>query len=205
MHFESRLAALATALLLTLPGHPALAAVVQYDVDARLNSITGGTGLPALTVTAGDPLTITTDPGDLWSAGPLPRWSDADGLVVNLVATGSDDSGQPAGTTIGQDFGTVTVNGFTAPYGALVGEIDGAYQLIGTSFQGPAWGSGLLEFWYWDSNDGDNSGSIRVSFETAANGGGGPSTSVPVPAPLALLGAGFLLVGCFARRPHRRG
>lgn len=205
MNFVSRLVSLAAAGLLALIASPAMAAVVQYDVDAAANSISGGTGLPTVTVNLGDPLTITAGAGDLWSAGALPRWSNADGLVVSLVATGTDDSGEPAGTTIGQNFGTVTVDGFTAPFGALVGEIGGAYRLIGTSFQGPAWGSGLLEFWYWDSNSADNSGSIRVSFATATNGGGDPTVPVPVPAPLALLGAGALLAGCFARRPHRRG
>lgn len=200
MNFASRLASLAAAALLAPLASPATAAVVQYDVDAAANSISGGTGLATVSVNLGDPLTITAGPTDLWSAGALPRWSNADGLVVNLVATAGDDSGQTPGTVIGADFGTVTINGFTAPYGALVGEIGGAYQLIGTSFQGPAWGSGLLEFWYWDTNSGDNSGSIRVSFESATNGGGEPTVPVPVPAPLALLGVGALLAGYAGRR-----
>lgn len=177
-----------------LAGAPALAAVVyQYDVDAALNSSVGGAPLATLTVDAGEWLTITAGENDLWSAGPLPRWSNADGLVASLYATGSDESGQPAGTLIGRVFSLHGAGGFSAPHGALVGEIDGEYRLLGTSFSGPAWGAGTLNLRYWDSNAADNGGSVRVSMSVDR------TTLVPAPLPLALIGAGALAAAFVTR------
>lgn len=176
---------------------PAMAAAV-YVVDAQANSSTGGTPLATLDVTLGDLLTISAAEDDLWSAGDLPRWSNANGLVVNLFATGSDDSGQPAGTLIGRSFSLHTFGSFSAPFGALVGEIGGLYQLLGTSFTGTAWGTGTLNLRYWDSNFGDNSGSVRVSLSV------GQTTAVPAPLPLALLGAGALAAALVSRGVRRR-
>lgn len=182
-----------------LAGAPARADVVyQYDVDAALNSSTGGTPLATLIVDAGEWLTIQAGEGDLWSAGALPRWSNADGLVVPLYATGSDESGQPAGTLIGQSFSLHGAGGFSAPFGALVGEIGGDYRLLGTSFSGPAWGTGTLNLRYWDSNAADNGGSVRVSMTV-----GRAATPIPAPLPLALMGAGAL-AAAFATRGARR-
>lgn len=180
-----------------LAGAPAMAAAV-YVVDARANSSTGGTPLATLDVSLGDLLTISAAEDDLWSAGDLPRWSNANGLVVNLLATGSDESGQPAGTLIGQGFSQHTFGSFSAPFGALVGEIGGLYQLLGTSFSGPAWGTGTLNLRYWDSNFGDNSGSVRVSLSV------GQTTAVPAPLPLALLGAGAFAAALVSRGVRRR-
>ena len=67
------------------------AAVIQ----AMANSTGGGVGFSTgLFFNAGDFFTSTADENDLWNAGVLPRWSNADGLRTNLYATGSDDSGQ---------------------------------------------------------------------------------------------------------------
>ena len=79
---------------------PAFAGAVPipFIVDALLHSSNSGAGTgldTGLFFNAGDPFTVAVDPGDLWNAGPLPRWSNADGLTGNLFATGSDDSGQP--------------------------------------------------------------------------------------------------------------
>ena len=116
-------------------------------VDAFTNSSSGGSAaFSGLTLTAGQLFNISVNPNDLWNAGALPRWSNADGLTKNLFATGTDESGEASGTLIGQNFGLYSQNGLEAPYGALVGEIAGVYRILGTSFSGPAWASGNITF-----------------------------------------------------------
>lgn len=138
------------------------------DVYAKANSVAGG-GVPVSTIQlkAGQQFYVSVDPNDLWKAGNvLPRWSNADGLVRNLFATGSDESGEKAGTWIGKDWGPYTLNGFTAPFGALVGKVGGKYILLGHEFAGPAPAAGVLQLMYWDSNNSDNGGYITVNVHT---------------------------------------
>jgi hypothetical protein len=163
--------AVAAAMLLASPAHAAL-----FVVDAKNNSSSGGIGLGTIGITAGETLTVNVNPTDLWNAGALPRWSNANGLTGNLLATGTDDSGALAGTLIGTNFGLYTQSGLSAPYGALVGEIGGTYKLLGTSYSGLAWGSGTLRLYYWDSNNGDN-----TQFVTA------DVSKVPEPATLGVV------------------
>jgi hypothetical protein len=170
------------------------ASPVVVTVDALANSSSGGIGLATLSLTSGESFTVSADPGDLWSAGDLPRWSNANGLTGDLYATGSDDSGQAAGTHIGEPFGPWTENGFTAPYGSLVGEINGVYELLGTSFSGLAWDTGVLNLFYWDENNYDNSGSISVTLDADAD------AAVPEPATLTLLGTGLIGFGLRRRK-----
>lgn len=184
-------AALAAGLALAASG--ANAAV--YIVDALANSSTGGTGAATVSLTSGQAFTVTVDPSDLWNAGSLPRWSNADGLTGTLLATGSDESGQAAGTQIGADFGLWSQNGFSAPYGALVGEIGGVYKVLGTSFSGSAWGDGTLNLFYWDSVNGDNTDYISASVQTGS--------VVPEPVTWALMIAGFGMTGAALRRNGR--
>jgi hypothetical protein len=157
------------------------ASALDFTVEAQSNSAIGGAALDTgLSFTAGDSLTVSVDPGDLWSAGPLPRWSSADGLVANLFATGTDESGATAGTLIGQAFSNLSRFGLSAPYGSLVGQIDTTFFLIGTNFAHVAPATGTLKLMYWDENASDNADSVLVSVVT------------PVPEPsaavLALLG-----------------
>lgn len=166
------------------------AATQIATVNAQTNSSSGGVGYnTGIGLTAGNLLTISVAASDLWSAGALPRWSDANGLVGDLFATGSDESGEAAGTKIGSNFGTWTQDGFTAPYGALVGKIGNSYQLLGTNFNGPAWDTGTLSLFYWDSNSGDNGASIDVNI-----------AAVPEPAAWAFMLFGFAGVGFAMRR-----
>ena len=73
------------------------ARAVTVDVFAQANSSTGGAGaLTGISLTFGQAFTVSAGLTDLWNAGPLPRWSNADGLIAPLLATGSDDSGQLA-------------------------------------------------------------------------------------------------------------
>ena len=167
-----------------------------YVVGAQANSSSGGIGAATISLTSGQAFTVSVAPDDLWSAGALPRWSNADGLTGNLFATGSDNSGEAAGTLIGQDFGTWTQNGLTTAFGTLVGEIGGVYKVIGSNFSGSAWGSGVLNLYYWDSNNHDNAGAVDA-FVTAG------SSVVPEPATWAMMIGGFALAGQALRKRHR--
>ena len=147
------------------------ARAVTVNVFAEANSSSGGTGaLTGVFLTAGQAFTVSAGPNDLWSAGAETRLSNADGLVGIRLANGLDDSGQAPGTIIGTDFGTWTQYSFGAPYGSLVGEIGGSgiFFLIGTNFSNTANASGELALYYWDSNSGDNTGSIAVTISASA-------------------------------------
>lgn len=181
------------------------ASAATFVVDASLHSINSGAGsglATGLVVGLGDIVTVSSSTDDLWSAGALPRWSDGGGLVGDRFATGSDDSGELAGTLIGSDFGLPDILGFSAPFGSLVGRYgDGSFQLFGANFGGAATGSGALTLFYWDTFTGDNFGDITfdVSAVTPTQTG-----AVPEPAAWALLLLGFGLAGAaLRRRPNR--
>jgi hypothetical protein len=178
-----------------LAGLAALAAAgaanaANFDVQAYANSSSGGTGLETISLTAGQSFSVSVDPTDLWNAGALPRWSNADGLSGNLFATGSDDSTEAFGTLIGQNFGLYNQGNLSAAYGTLVGQIgSGDFFIVGTQYAGSAATSGMLKLYYWDSNFGDNT--QYVSANVAA---------VPEPKTYALLLGGLAAVGFVARR-----
>ena len=157
----------------------------SFAVYAYGNSSTGGTGVDTgFLISAGEMFTVSVDANDLWNAGALPRWSNADGLVGNLYATGSDESGQPAGTLIGQDFGLWTQYNLSAPFGTLVGELSGTYFAMGTNFSGAAPASGTLKLYYWDSYNVDNTDLLSNVIVNI--------NPVPVPAAFWLLGSGLI-------------
>lgn len=180
--------ALGIALMAPLP-----ASAATFIVQSLANSSTGGTALSTVSLAAGQAFTVSSSTNDLWSAGALPRFSDANGLVANRFATPADDSGQTTGTLIGQSFGTYTQSGFTAPYGAMVGRINTSYFLVGSSFAGVAASAGVLELFYWDSNNGDNTGQIAAEVNALAG-------AVPEATTWGMMIAGFGLVGFSLRR-----
>jgi hypothetical protein len=155
-------------------------------VDAYNNSSSGGIGkATTLNLTTGQSFVVSANTTDLWNAGDLPRWSNANGLTKNLFATGSDDSGQPLGTQIGKLFPNWTQGTLSAPYGSLVGQIgSGDFFLIGTSYTGTALNSGILNLFYWDENNYDNTGEITANVN--------PIPTVPIPAAVWLFGTGML-------------
>lgn len=189
---------LAFAALAAFVGMASAVQATPYVVQAAANSSTGGTGLSTIALTSGQILSVSVAANDLWNAGSLPRWSNADGLVVSLFATGSDDSGQAAGTLIGFNFPFWTQNGHSSAYGSLVGRIGGIYQTLGSNFVGPAWNTGVLELFYWDENSFDNTQFITANISARPFSGG-----VPEPASWAMMISGLALVGAAARR--RRG
>lgn len=175
-----------------LAGTAVPASAATIEVFAQANSSAGGVAaLPGLVLTSGQTLTISSSTDDLWSAGALPRYSDANGLIGDRLATATDDSGQAPGTLIGTNFGLNNFDGFSAPFGSLVGRIGGVYQLLGANYNGAAWNTGALELFYWDSNNGDNFGSITFDVTAAA--------AVPEPATWAMLILGFGMVGAGLR------
>lgn len=165
-----------------------------FNVEAFANSTSGGTGFSTgIFLTSGEFFTATADTDDLWSAGALPRWSNADGLTADLFATGTDESGEAAGTLIGQDFGLWNQNGLSLPFGTLVGSLDNNFFAIGTSFADNAVATGELLLWYWDSNFVDNTESIMLTVTT--------SSSVPEASLLALMVIGITGL-LLSRRKH---
>jgi hypothetical protein len=166
------------------------AQAMLVDVSAITNSSSGGVGLTTINLTTGQAFTVTTSLTDLWRSGELPRWSNANGLIGNLFATGTDESLEANGTLIGQNWGLWTQNGFSAAYGALVGQIgSGDFFLIGANYSGIATATGTLHLYYWDSNNGDNFGMIAANVN-----------AVPVPAAILLLGPGLLGLAALRKR-----
>ena len=193
MKFRLALAGLAAGLSFTTT---AGAAVFIVDALADSSNSGAGTGLATVAVTTGDLINVTVGLDDLWNAGALPRWSNADGLVADRFATGTDESGEAAGTLIGTNFGLLDIGGFSAPYGSLVGQIGtgpGSYRLLGTSFSGAAWDTGTLTLFYWDTFTADNTGSVAADVVVR-------SLTVPEPATWAVMIAGFGTAGAVLRR-----
>ena len=171
------LSTVAAALLLSGAAHAA-GTVVVNAIDPN--------GSNAGWLTAGESFSVTVDKNDLWSAGGLPRFSNADGLVADLYSVAGDESGVTPGVLIGQDWGSYA--GFH--YGELVGQIgSGPVFGVGTDFAGVASSTGELKLFYWDSSYGDNFGSIAAT------------VAVPEPMNIALMG---LALGAFALSRRRK-
>jgi len=162
---------------------------VTFVVDAQLNSSTGGVAKPTVVLTAGQAFSVSAGLSDLWSLGTPPRWCNADGLVGNTFATGSDESGLTVGTQTGANYGLLTIGSYSFPYGALVGEVGGNYFLVGTNYASTAPASGTLNLYNWDSNASDNSHDISVDV-----------TAQPVPEPATAILAATGLLGAIRRR-----
>lgn len=179
---KQKLQSTAAALALCAAGMAAVPAaaspiLVLREVFAAANSSSGGTALDTgVDISAGVRLQVSVDPLDCWSAGAANRISNANGLDGNSPAPC-----QPTG-----NFGLWSQDGESFHYGALVGRIDaGDWFLLGTSFDQIMTDAGRLFLAYWDSNAGDNFGSVAATIALDT-----PNTPVPLPGTLALLAVG---------------
>ncbi len=168
-------------------------AIVNFDVYAKENSVLGGVGLnTGLNFSVGDSITGSVNQNDYWSANPSRGlfWSNANGLVGNVFATGVDESGKAAGVRIGREYPRAwSYNGLTTTFGTLVGEINNNYFVLGTDINVMAPDTGLLSLYYWDDVAADNAGHVTVSLDNNIS-------NVPVPAAVWLFGSGLVgLIG----------
>ncbi|MGB3429472.1 MAG: PEP-CTERM sorting domain-containing protein [Burkholderiaceae bacterium] len=164
---------------------PAAADPSSVEIFASANSSSGGTALDSgLNLVAGDRLVSSVDPLDCWSAGAANRISNANGL----------DGTSPAPCQPTGDYGFHSQDGETFRYGSLVGRIDGGdWFLLGTGFDAVVSATGRLFLAYWDSNAGDNFGSVTASISV------NPS-EVPEPGTLGLVGLALLGIASLRRR-----
>ena len=178
---------------LSLVALSAAAGATTFEVKALENSTSGGVGVATLALTAGQQFSVSVAADDLWNAGALPRWSNANGLTTNVSYQPDTDSQvqrYPTGMRIGRNHGTYSQNGLTAAFGTLVGQFGtGSFFAIGTSYTGVATSTDTLKLFYFDSNKSDNSGSVMANV-----------TAVPEPETYALLLAGLGVIGAVARR-----
>jgi hypothetical protein len=171
-------------------GSQASASPLSFDVFAQGNSSTSGTPLlTGITLTSGDLLVVSAAVDDCWSAGAADRETNASGLVGHTT-----NACRPLAPT---DYGLWTQFGVSFPFASLVGQIGGGTPfLIGTSFNSIVSSSGQLALMFWDSNNGDNFGSVTATVDV------NPAPSVPEPATIFLTGAGIATL--LARRRATR-
>ena len=158
MKFSTLLAAA----IVTVAAIPASAAT--FTVDAKDNTVYSGQLATGLTFAAGDTFTVTTAADDLWSMDYRLPYKDANA------------NGNTA-------YWAFEHGGLTAWIGTLVGRIGSSYFALGTDVTVTAAEAGELYLFAWDSNIGDNAGSIAVNVETPA--------AVPLPATALLLLGGL--------------
>jgi hypothetical protein len=127
-------------------------------VDARLNSLGGGTGFDTgLFLTDGQSFSASANPADLWdNSGTDPTYlTNADGHA----------------------FQSGSLDGLYDAFGSLVGEIgSGPLFHVGTSFDGLANATGELKLFFFDSDADNNTGSVHVEV-----------SAVPEPTNVALM------------------
>lgn len=163
----------AASALAALTALPATAAT--YDVSA----INGSGFATGETLTAGQSFSVNViDPMDTWILGTGRREFTANGVEVS-----------------GANYGNYSFGGFTFAYGTLVGKI-GTGDFFGIGLGGTfiAATSGALSLFNWDSNYGDNAGSIAVDV----------TAPVPLPAGGLMLLSAMALGGAAAARKRRK-
>ena len=181
----------------------AQAGAATVVVDAKNNTLNGDSGVhTGINLTTGEGLKVHVDVTDIWSAGGIPLWSNANGLIANLYATGLDESGYAVGTLIGQPLGMMEYDSFWATVGSLVGKIGSTYKQLGADYDGTAWDTGELRLIFWDNpsvtydNKDHVTADVTYGFPLVDNP---PNSAVPEPASWALMIMGFGFVGASVR------
>lgn len=153
---------------------------VMVSVDAQANSLRDGVALnTGIELVAGQHLTITVDPAQIWSFGPGNSEYE---VTADGKAGWGMDATNPDGST------------FIGMIGSLVGQIGtgtanaGDFFVIGTNFDGFANASGTLNLFFWDSDAWNNDGAVNAV------------VSVPEPVSMALFGLGLLALARTRRR-----
>ena len=168
-------AALGAALLMAPAAHASV-----YTIEAT--TPIGSWLDTGMNLVSGDTYNFTViDPATQWSAGsntPFSRDSDANGIPP------------------GGGYGVLTMDSFTANFGALVGDAGGHLFLIGTGPLNLSGLSGELTVGYWDSYYGDNSGTQQLSISTVSG--------VPEPSTWAMMIVGFAGLGFLAYRRNNQ-
>ena len=167
------LGAALAACALVAPAAHASTYIIQATTDFAHWQDTG------LNLVSGNTYNFTViDPGTIWSAGsntPFSRDSDANGIPP------------------GGGYGVLTMDSFTANFGAVVGDAGGHLFLIGTGPLNLPGLSGELTVGYWDSFYGDNSGSQQLSV-----------SAVPEPSTWAMMILGFAGLGFLTYRRNNQ-
>lgn len=125
-------------------------ATAQFTIKAKDHSVVGGVLLnTGIALQPGKLLTISVPPDQTWSAGAGQRTSNANGLSNPL----------------GANFGTFTHNNNSYLFGSLIGTTDGGKTFfpVGTQLEMTILGPGQLSLCYWDSINGDNTGSVTAT------------------------------------------
>ena len=166
-----------------------------YGLTLALASLvsTAASALPVIvTVEATTPIDTWQDTGVTLSAGQTYNFSVAN-PDTTFWSAGSEQPYSHDSTANGinptlSGYGQWTEYGFTANFGALVGEAGTTFFLIGTSLTASGL-TGDLKVGYWDSYYPDNFGSQTLTI-----------AAVPEPATWAMLVLGFAGIGFVAYR-----
>ncbi|MFO0795137.1 MAG: hypothetical protein U0586_13885 [Candidatus Brocadiaceae bacterium] len=140
--------------LLMLSVNVAFAVII--NVDAKLNSVSGGIGkTTGLMVVPGKLYVISVDKRDTWNLS-----SNDPNYNVNANGVGN-----PYGNNGIQQ--SSTKGAFTFLNGSLVGSLDGGVTFfpVGTKMEMTALRSGPLTLYCWDSDNYNNSGSVAADVE----------------------------------------
>ena len=165
----------------------ASAATAAATVSAHDNSLYGPIGNGQVAGLDGLDTGLSISAGELLTFSATGSWNNSD--PDSSYVSGAD--GHDGFVGDGHPNFDYSQFGLNAAYGALVGKIgNGDYFLIGDSFSGAANATGELQLFYWDSDYGNNTGSVNVQI-----------SAIPEPANIALMG---LALGAFALSRRRK-
>jgi hypothetical protein len=155
-----------------------LASASPVIVSAYDNSIAGGVGqVSGVTLTTGQHFAVMAAANDTWNYGY--GWAqyetNADGVTGAFMNIGNPDG-----------------SFLQSQIGALIGQIGtGNFFTVGTAFDGVANASGMLKFFFVDSDQYNNVGTVTANVN---------ATALPEPASMLLAGVALGALGLARRR-----